>query len=993
MRNSHPGKRLPLLLGVLCVVLIIEYGLVLVLSFRIDADAARLMTRMSRGRTSTLQRAHQPTIEAEATLLHTFNSDIARVTFPSLFFSLHHRGGKSQIPRHHLSRPSPFEDPASAQTAERMLRRMLQNRQRSDGRTVCPDRRTFGLVAGAYGRLRYVNGRSKDFRMVTWDGEESNTHNGRPGAHRAKWTPTDKLVQLLQLQLELCAREGWPGEILPSVTEYNRILKRLARGRQPLRGVQALELIMLMQSRIPVANEVLCKPDSTSFGFAIEAIASFRKPDKMNEKTIVPIHHFARNLGFEFPAGSSEMNCIGEAEVLLEQLESTANSAKDIFNAYRHLIEGLGRHVVVSEAKHSTQEADRECLVHRSVELLVRLEALVQVLPPSYIVPSSVFTSVILALSTIKRRSSAKQAEEILLRMLKYYYHLESFDCNGLLSSKLFHAKDLSKAFSGAIAAHSSTRDTVGAERVMNKMCEVYEGGAFGNSFVPDARSFGSVIALYGKEHSSRSNADHCERILSRLEDVALAEKRRGRTYDLTAQPYNIAMLARVRSVDTTRPRHKSSTEEKRAYAEANSQVILRAQSLLDHMEYSMNVKPDPYTYSILLNAWCKQSRPGNEGPADEAEMLLRRRIEDIDIEKVYGDAEAHDLPEGKVEIWPNARHYASVLKAHAQRRSAAGAKKAVALLSEMEQRHFDATIITDDDALRTKSGYVVETRDVAKPDLVCYAITIDAFANSRLPEASVVALRLLEAVELKFKNGDESMKPNARLYTAAILSLGKNLLLARHHFLLITSFLVHSPYIGEDENVHNDRPQNNAKRAWTILERMKENDVRPNSFTYNYIINCCASQQNRHAQDKKEAFGIAVKAFQELRAATASEPDDSGCIIDPCHPDSFTYAFMLKCCNNLLGAGSQGHMKVSRQTFKACCSAGYLNDAVLSRLWNGLSPDQFFDLVEVGAKQVSVERHSRECPIKASELPSAWSRCCNSVTRRWSKKSADAFR
>lgn len=970
MRISHPGKRLPRLLGVMCVILIIECGLALVLSFRIDTDAAaRSMTRMTRvgrrGRTSTLPRAHQPTMEAEATLLHTFNSDIARVTFPSLFFSLHHRGGKSQIPRHHLLRPSPFEDPASAQTAERMLRRMLQNRQRSDGRTVCPDRRTFGLVAGAYGRLRYVNRRSKDFRMVTWYGEESKTHNSRSGEHRAKWTPTDKLVQLLQLQLELCAREGWPRGILPQVGAYNRILKRLARGRQPLRGVQALELIKLMQSRIPVGeNGVLCKPDSASFEFAIEAIASFRKPVKMNEKTILP-HSFASDLGFEFPAGSSEMNCIGEAEVLLEQLESMANSTENhYFNACRHLIEGLGRHVV-TEAKHSTQAA-RECFVHRSVELLVRLEALAQALPPSCIVPSSTFTSVILALSTIKRSSSAQQAEEILLRMLNYYRDLDSFDCNGLLSSQSFNTRDLSKAFSGAIAAHSSARDTVGAERVMNKMCEVYESGAFGGSFVPDVRSFGSVIALYGKKHSYRSNADHCERILSRLEDVALAEKHRGRAYHLTAQPYNIAMLARVRSVGTSWPRRQSSTEEKRAHAEANNQIILRAQSLLDHMEYSMNVKPDPYTYSILLNAWCKQSRPGNEGPADEAEMLLRRRIEDIDIEKVYGDAEAHDLPEGNVEIWPNAKHYASVLKAHAQRRSAAGAKKAVALLSEMEQRHFDATIIADDNALRTKSGYVVETKDVAKPDLVCYAITIDAFANSRLPEASVVALRLLEAVETKFSNGDESMKPNARLYTAAILSL------------------VHSPYIeevGEDENFHNRRPQNNAKRAWGVLERMKESDVKPNSFSYNYVINCCASQQNRDAQDKKEAFSIAVKAFQELRAATALEPDDS-CIIDPYHPDSFTYAFMLKCCNNLLGEGNL-HMKVASQTFKACCSAGYLNDAVLDRLWNGVSPDQFFDLVDVGAERVSIERHSRECPVRVSELPSAWSRCCNSVTRR----------
>ena len=57
-------------------------------------------------------------------------------------------------------------------------------------------------------------------------------------------------------------------------------------------------------------------------------------------------------------------------------------------------------------------------------------------------------------------------------------------------------------------------------------------------------------------------------------------------------------------------------------------------------MENKVGVSPDPYTYSILLHAFCQQSRPGRQGEkaADRAEELLRRRIKDVDIAKIYGD-------------------------------------------------------------------------------------------------------------------------------------------------------------------------------------------------------------------------------------------------------------------------------------------------------------------------------------------------------------------
>ena len=85
--------------------------------------------------------------------------------------------------------------------------------------------------------------------------------------------------------------------------------------------------------------------------------------------------------------------------------------------------------------------------------------------------------------------------------------------------------------------------------------------------------------------------------------------------------------------------------------------------SILDHMEYEMKINPDSYTYSILLNAWVQHARPGKEEAADEAEELLRRKIQSPSGDGI--ETANEEL------IWPNVKHYSSVLKAHAKTKSA----------------------------------------------------------------------------------------------------------------------------------------------------------------------------------------------------------------------------------------------------------------------------------------------------------------------------------
>jgi len=90
-------------------------------------------------------------------------------------------------------------------------------------------------------------------------------------------------------------------------------------------------------------------------------------------------------------------------------------------------------------------------------------------------------------------------------------------------------------------------------------------------------------------------------------------------------------------------------------------------------MEYNMEVTPDPYAYIILFHARCQ--------------------LKDVDISILYGDdiAIKSSVKSSENEIWPNAKHCGSVLKAHAKTKSAGGEKKALGLLSETERRFYAA--------------------------------------------------------------------------------------------------------------------------------------------------------------------------------------------------------------------------------------------------------------------------------------------------------------
>ena len=139
----------------------------------------------------------------------------------------------------------------------------------------------------------------------------------------------------------------------------------------------------------------------------------------------------------------------------------------------------------------------------------------------------------------------------------------------------------------------------------------------------------------------------------------------------------------------------------------------------------------------------------------------------------------------------------------------------------------------------------------------------------------------------------------------------------------------------------------------------MKKLGVKPNVFTYNYIINC-ASCMEGNGKEKMESFKIAASTFQELCKCEYEETD------------SLTYTFFLKACGNLLPLSST-RTKIIKKCFEKCCKEGKVNDAIITMITHSLPFADARELLATKAQNLHT--------IRASDVEQDWS--CNAKQKK----------
>lgn len=298
--------------------------------------------------------------------------------------------------------------------------------------------------------------------------------------------------------------------------------------------------------------------------------------------------------------------------------------------------------------------------------------------------------------------------------------------------------------------------------------------------------------------------------------------------------------------------------------------------------------------------------------------ILLRMPNREMALDKaleIVGYMETH--AESQPAIQPNAFTYDTLLKCWLQSSRVNAVQEAEELLIRMEQLWSQGDDSIDPNNriynkvlnafAKRYSGRVVSSKALdllqrmkassqCQPDIITYTSAIECIAKSSEAMAPRLTEELFdEATALYEQTKDAALMPNLRFYTMAIQSLAK----------------------------HNG----SAVRARELLTQLieqyfasgKDPRLLPNTYPYNYVLNCAANA----IDNKLEAFQIASQTYQEMRKSEIVKPD------------SFSYAFWLKCCNNLLEAGDL-RTKGITYAFEECKREGLVNHEVLTRLLQG---------------------------------------------------------
>jgi hypothetical protein len=282
-----------------------------------------------------------------------------------------------------------------------------------------------------------------------------------------------------------------------------------------------------------------------------------------------------------------------------------------------------------------------------------------------------------------------------------------------------------------------------------------------------------------------------------------------------------------------------------------------------NHADEQPAIQPNAFTYHTLMKCWLQSQRPN---AAEEAERLL------MQIEEFW--------KAGDDSIEPTNRIYNMVLNSYAKKCSGRFVSvKALDLIRRMKN-----TI-------------------KCQPDIISYTSAIECISNSGDAMAPELAEELFsEATQLYNKTKSPDLMPNWRFYTMTIQALAKNNGSVVRARALLTQLV-------ELYHASGQNPQ-----------------LRPNTFPYNYVLNCAANTLDH----KMEAFRIASQTYQEMRKS------------DFIRPDSYSFAFWLKCCNNLLEPGDLRTKGVSF-AFEECKREGLVNNEVITRLVQG-SPVSLVD-------------------------------------------------
>ena len=227
------------------------------------------------------------------------------------------------------------------------------------------------------------------------------------------------------------------------------------------------------------------------------------------------------------------------------------------------------------------------------------------------------------------------------------------------------------------------------------------------------------------------------------------------------------------------------------------------------------------------------------------------------------------------------------------------------------------------------------------KPDIITVTSLIECLSKTSDLGGPLKAESLLNEAFLLYESGDMKMKPNSRAFAMTILTFANK--------------------------------QGDTGRARALLDRLVElhdttgdSDFKPSEYVYNYVLKCAANPSD----DRLESFRIAARTYQEMRNSSIVRPD------------SFTYAFWLKCCNSLLPQNELKEKCVSH-AFNECKKDGLVAPEVLGNLVQG-NPSGLVSNLLSGTHHTVSSACDRRPMHLYEKLPEEWKRNVKVPSKRY---------
>jgi len=356
-----------------------------------------------------------------------------------------------------------------------------------------------------------------------------------------------------------------------------------------------------------------------------------------------------------------------------------------------------------------------------------------------------------------------------------------------------------------------------------------------------------------------------------------------------------------------------------------------RAEDLLTIMKElseagNMNVRPDVYSYTTVIQSWAKC---GNAGGTDKAQAILDQMID--------------------TGLQPNQLTYTALMNALSR---AGEPERAESVLHQMMAAQH-------------------------KPDTVAVSSIIDGWAkvsSKDRPEAAKRALQIFRTMKQKTSLG---VRPTATTYTSVLTALAKSC--TRHSgdeaLDLLQEMEEAHAATGDDDNIETNssiknldpkldkwsmRPKNihyncvldayarssradkaiKAQHLMTVMENHSRLDCRPDTISYNSLMMACAHATGDQ-QLREKSFEIALRTFKILLSnggSTGSRRQQEKPLlrhkpVHELHATSTTFAHFFRACRKLLRPDNARRKSILTKSLTICRKLGLLNFLVVHQV------------------------------------------------------------